>query len=127
MNCIFHSTVRHSYGNRELVSFFMSKFDNLSEHKGSTGSSGIVIEKIEVQELYDLHTSLFKSSPAKTTRLPPVNFSVLISSCMSQSSVSMANYGQLQKENSRASSEENQPGMPSPGRQAMLGCLLAHT
>ena len=31
MSCIFHSTVRRSYGNRELVSFFMSKFDNLSQ------------------------------------------------------------------------------------------------
>ena len=29
-------TVQYSYGKRELVSFFMSKFDNLSEHKSSS-------------------------------------------------------------------------------------------
>ena len=98
--------MQYSYGKRELVSFFMSKFDNLSEHKSSCVAPSrqstrenrsprtlrppyITFQIISRQNDGSTNQPVRQpGSQAAYIRIVPVNFSVLISSCMSlQSSV----------------------------------------
>ena len=102
--------MQYSYGKRELVSFFMSKFDNLSEHKSSYVAPSrqstrenrsprtlrppyITFQIISRQNDGSTNQPTSQAarqpgSQAAYIRIVPVNFSVLISSCMSlQSSV----------------------------------------
>ena len=98
-------TVQYSYGKRELVSFFMSKFDNLSEHKSSCVAPSrqstrenrsprtlrppyITFQIISRQNDGSTNQPVRQpGSQAAYIRIVPVNFSVLISSCMSVSAV----------------------------------------
>ena len=120
--------MQYSYGKRELVSFFMSKFDNLSEHKSSCVAPSrqstrenrsprtlrppyITFQIISRQNDGSTNQPVRQpGSQAAYIRIVPVNFSKFSSqvACLCSPQFSMANYGQLQKENPRASFRRNQ-------------------